>query len=143
MEENLPEEEKEFGNTAVTGIFGASTPSQDRDVENVVSLESQTHGLGKVLDEEVVTLLQSAASQAGKTPDEPTDTEPEVKLDELLQKDDQISTPVVSGSPIAFTAISAFVAGLAVVGVVYAFAVQGTLDQYKSVVLGDRTESSK
>lgn len=143
MEESLPEEKKEFENTAVTGIFGAATPSQDSDGENVVSLESQTHGLGRVLDEEVVTLLQSAASQAGKTPDDPPETEPEVKLDELLQKDDQISTPVAGGSSTAFTAISAFVAGLAVVGVVYAFAVQGTLDQYKSVVLGDSIESSK
>ncbi len=144
MEENLPREE----NTEITGLFGvqeqASGQGGDGFKENEVSLKPQIHGgQGETLDSEVESLLQTAALAAERTPDEPTDREAEVKLTELLKKDGDNGTQEVAGSSTAFTAISAFVAGLAVVGVVYAFAVQGTLDQYKSVVLGDSIESSK
>lgn len=56
----------------------------------------------------------------------------------LAPKSEPPSVPTTS---LAFNALAAFVAGLAVVGVVYAFAVQGELNQYKSIVLGESTES--
>ena len=45
--------------------------------------------------------------------------------------------------PLVFNAITAFVAGLVVVGIVYAFTVSGSLDRYKSVVLGVSNQVSE
>lgn len=109
--------------------------------EQEVSLVSQITDNAKTpasLDQEVKALLSDAVNTA-ETTDSSSFSKPQHAKEELV-----IQNPVVSlATAQTFNALAAFVAGLAVVGVVYAFAVKGGFNQYNSVVLGESTESSR
>lgn len=152
MSDNLPDS---GDNKAITGIVGVQTPD-DVVFENEISISPLTHdSQGSALDSEVGILLEDAAQQAERPSGESVgnDAVLEVKMDPVLSGEETSNVPPVTSTQGAgvnsadtfsntLNAVTAFVAGLAVVGVVYAFAVQGSFDQYKSVVLGDKTESS-
>lgn len=134
-------------NTAISG-FGASGKSPvipETQHEPEVSLVQQISDNQNPadLDLAVESLLSDAIVSASKNP-----TSPEITPAESgkATEPNVVVPPSLTDEPsssFTFNAVSAFVAGLAVVGVVYAFAVQGGFAKSKSVVLGDSIESSK
>lgn len=149
--EDLPlDQENSTNNQSISGFAGAGG-SGAIESEPEVSLSQQIpDGVSsKALEKEVENLLSSAVSGARasgmsdlSSPDAPASAAP---VDVIMEQKLGPSAEGEEAPPptLAFNALAAFVAGLAVVGVVYAFAVKGGFDQYRSSVLGEKIEASK
>ncbi|PIR42420.1 hypothetical protein COV25_02720 [candidate division WWE3 bacterium CG10_big_fil_rev_8_21_14_0_10_35_32] len=154
MSQSTQSGSRDFSNVAISGLGGVASSSQnsspnlsETQPEPEVSLVSQIASDGQTpvsLDNEVKALLRDAVGIASKRVEsfglaKPVKTQSEV----VMQPESELQQEPEPAASLTFNALAAFVAGLAVVGIVYAFAVQGGLVKYKSVVLGDSIESSR